>query len=57
MMSSPFLWETTQIDPQGLTCRETPIQSIWEDICFENVYMCGYTHDCNTVTAQKEVKL
>ena len=25
---SPFLWETTQNDPQGLTCRETPTQSI-----------------------------
>ena len=21
---SPFLWETTQNDPQGLTCRKTP---------------------------------
>ena len=27
---SPFLWETTQNDPQGLTCRKTPTQSkIW----------------------------
>ena len=26
---SPFLWETTQNDPQGLTCRQTPTQSIW----------------------------
>ena len=25
---SPFLWETTQNDPQGLTCRLTPTQSI-----------------------------
>ena len=25
---SPFLWETTQNDPQGLTCRSTPTQSI-----------------------------
>ena len=25
---SPVLWETTQNDPQGLTCRLTPIQSI-----------------------------
>ena len=24
---SPFLWETTQNDPQGLTCRWTPTQS------------------------------
>ena len=24
---SPFLWETTQNDPQGLTCRSTPSQS------------------------------
>ena len=24
---SPFLWETTQNDPQGLTCRQTPTQS------------------------------
>ena len=27
---SPFLWETTQNDPQGLTCHLTPTQSlIW----------------------------
>ena len=26
-LSSPFLWETTQNDPQGLTCRLTPTQS------------------------------
>ena len=25
---SPFLWETTEIDPQGLTCRLTLTQSI-----------------------------
>ena len=25
---SPFLWETTQNDPQGLMCRLTPTQSI-----------------------------
>ena len=25
---SPFLWETTQNDPKGLTCRSTPTQSI-----------------------------
>ena len=25
---SPFLWETTQNDPQGLTCCSTPTQSI-----------------------------
>ena len=24
---SPFLWETTQNDPQGLTCRLTPTES------------------------------
>ena len=23
LLSSPFLWETTQNDPQGLTCRQT----------------------------------
>ena len=26
---SPFLWETTQNDPQGLTCRKTPTQSMF----------------------------
>ena len=26
---SPFLWETTQYDRQGLTCCSTPIQSIF----------------------------
>ena len=26
---SPFLWETTQNDPQGLTCHLTPTQSIF----------------------------
>ena len=27
-LSSRFLWEMTQKDPQGLTCRKTPTQSI-----------------------------
>ena len=29
---SPFLWETTQNDPKGLTCRLTPTQLMIRDL-------------------------
>ena len=38
-LSSPFLWETTENDPQGLTCRQTPTQTKtlsvtkWRELC------------------------
>ena len=33
-LSSPFLWETTQNDPQGLLCHLTTTQSILFFFCF-----------------------
>ena len=36
-LCAPFLWETTQNDPQGLTCRLTPTQSMLVHTLFHSI--------------------
>ena len=43
----PFFWETTQNGPQGLTCRETPTQSMYLYI-YVNPYPITLGTRCST---------
>ena len=54
---SPSLWEMTQNDPQGLTCRLTPAQSINERWAYLGTAGPGLNRNLHLITKEELVAL